>query len=195
LFPLHFQPEYSTLVLAPYSVNQLAVVRNVAISLPITHRLYVREHPAGLGMQPLSFYKELKKIPNVRLISPLASMHDLILGSDGVVTITGTAGWEALMLGKPVLTLGNVFYNVFGGVRKVKEPEKLAPAMGELQSGAAGSEDPTTLAASVLAATHEGLVENAFLNRAVLEPANVGRIAAAMIHHLQSAGAGTRTHE
>ena len=53
--PLHFQPEMTTLVLAPFCVDQIAVIENVAKTLPIDHRLYVKEHKASLGRRPFGY--------------------------------------------------------------------------------------------------------------------------------------------
>jgi hypothetical protein len=110
-FPLHVEPELSLLLYAPFYTNQLAVIQNIAQSLPADTCLYVKEHPAALGSRPLKYYKELSKIPNVQLVSPRTKSLDLIRHSKGVVTITGTSGMEAMLLGKPTITLGDVYYN------------------------------------------------------------------------------------
>ena len=111
IYPLHFQPEASTGVLAPYYCNQLEVIRCLAFSLPVGTVLYVKDHPNGIGFKKLSFYKEIFKLPNVKYIDPNANNGELIRNSLGVITITGTMGYEALLMEKPVITLGHVFYN------------------------------------------------------------------------------------
>lgn len=118
-FPLHFQPEMTTLVLGPYAVNQVAVVENLAKTLPIDHRLYVKEHKASLGRREMGYYRRLRRIPNVRLISPYAHSHDLIKQSSAVCVISSTVGWEALLYEKPVVSIGDVFYNAYDGVQCV----------------------------------------------------------------------------
>lgn len=118
-FPLHFQPEMTTLVLGPYAVNQVAVVENIAKTLPIDHRLYVKEHKACLGRRETGYYRRLREIPNVRLISPHADSHDLIKQSSAVCVISSTVGWEALLYEKPVVSIGDVFYNAYDGVQYV----------------------------------------------------------------------------
>lgn len=50
-------------------------------------------------------------MPNVRMIYPHISSRALIAASQGVVTITGTAGVEAMLMNKPVIVLGDVFYS------------------------------------------------------------------------------------
>ena len=111
LYPLHFQPEASTLVQAPLYMDQVPLLQDIARSLPIGHRLYVKEHVSSRGRRPLSFYRELKKIEQVRLLSPNEDTWSLIRGAAVVAVITGTAGWEGLLFDKPVITFGDVFFN------------------------------------------------------------------------------------
>jgi hypothetical protein len=114
LFPLHVQPEATTLTLAPFLVDQPSVVENIAKSLPIGHYVYVKEHRYGVGRRPLDEYRRIARIPNARLLGPEAPVRELILGSSAVVTITGTMGLEALIYRKPAVTLGRPFYDASG---------------------------------------------------------------------------------
>lgn len=127
-FALHYQPEMTTMVLAPFWQDQLTLVENIARSLPPGLRLYVKEHLPMLGSRPLGYYDRLRKIPNVRLVSPSLSSLELARGAEIVLTITGTVGWEALLLERPVVTFGRVFYNAVECVQKCRAIEDL-PAM------------------------------------------------------------------
>lgn len=111
LFPLHFQPESSTSVNAMEVVNQYELIKNIAFNLPIGVKLFVKEHPNAMGFPSLKFYEKLKQIPNIKYISPNANNKKLIINSKGVITISSTMGYEALLMEKPVITFGNVFYN------------------------------------------------------------------------------------
>ena len=51
-YPLHFDPEASTIVSAPMHTNQLAVVEALAKSLPLGMSLLVKEHIPNLGERP-----------------------------------------------------------------------------------------------------------------------------------------------
>lgn len=114
LFPLHLNPEASTMIFAPNFVNQLAVVEALAKNIPMTHKLYVKEHPTMLGRRPRGFYEEINRFPNVRLISAGEDNFRLIRHADLVAVITGTAGWEAIVMGRPVITFGDCFYADLG---------------------------------------------------------------------------------
>jgi len=120
-FPLHYQPEASTIVCAQKYEKQLFYIDSWAKSLPADTMLYVKEHYAVLGHRELSFYKELKKYPNVVLIDPLVDTFSLIKNSVAVTTLTGTAGWEAMLLRKPVFLGGRIFYEDAPGVIRVDD--------------------------------------------------------------------------
>lgn len=120
-FPLHFEPEIATMLLAPFCINQIALIENIAKSLPINFKLYVKEHPMMYGFRPVSSYKKLSKVPNIRLIDPSTPSYELAKNACLVTVIGGTPGWEALLLKKPVITFGRVFFNKLDMVMKAKD--------------------------------------------------------------------------
>jgi len=125
IYPLHLQPEASTLILGDDYVDQLNTIKAISKRLPADKVLYVKEHPAAYGRHSVTFYKGIQKIHNVKLIHYREDARKLILGSNGVVVISGTMGWEALLLGVPAIVLGSVFYESFDGVRKIETLKQL----------------------------------------------------------------------
>lgn len=125
LFPLHLQPEASTSVQATYFCDQLNTIKNIGFSLPFPYKLYVKEHPSAIGTRPKTFYKELKKIPNVFLVSPFESVKNLVKKSSGIITLTSTIGMEAALFGKPVYVLGDVFYSYHPLCKRIKNFKEL----------------------------------------------------------------------
>jgi hypothetical protein len=117
-FPFHVEPELALLLYAPFHTHQSSVMQNVAQSLPWDTCLYVKEHPQAVGVKDMGFYRRVRDTPNVRMIYPHVSSRALIAASTGVVTITGTAGMEAMLMNKPAVTLGDVFYNFVPGLVK-----------------------------------------------------------------------------
>ena len=113
-FPLHVQPEISTLAFAPYHDNQLMVIENICKALPAGYRLVVKDHPIMVGRRLAWFYKALRRIPNVVIVNPLMHSHEVIEGSAGVVVLTGTVGLEAVLYGKPSIILGNAYFRNSG---------------------------------------------------------------------------------
>ena len=82
--------------------KQLFFIDSWAKSLPADTVLYVKEHYAFLGNRDPHFYEELKQYPNVVIVDPWESSRKLIENAVAVTTLTGTAGWEAMLLRKPV---------------------------------------------------------------------------------------------
>jgi len=130
-FPLHHDPETATMLLAPFNTDQLNLIRNIAKSLPGHFVLYVKEHPGMIYFRPNWYYKKLQEIPNVKILDPNVSSIKLVKKAKLVTTVTGTAGLEAALLGKPVLTFGEVFYNTLSTVKRIKCIEDLPKIVKE----------------------------------------------------------------
>ena len=54
------------------------------------------------------------QVPNIRIVPPLTSSHELIAQAEAIAVISSTVGLEALLYEKPVLTLGAPFYSGYG---------------------------------------------------------------------------------
>lgn len=116
-FPLHLQPELTTSALGGLYADQMLALEALSAKLPDGYKIYVKENPKQTEKQRgPHFYKRLAALSNVRLLSRTENSVALIQGSAGVATITGTAGWEALFYGKPVLVFGAAWYREFPGV-------------------------------------------------------------------------------
>lgn len=124
-FPLQLEPELSLYVWAPFITNQIELARQIAKSLPVHFKLYVKEHPLMFGYRTRKYYKELKKIPNIKLINPAIKSFDIIKRAKLITTITGNAGWEATIFQKQVITFGNIFYNKLSQIKHCKTLEEL----------------------------------------------------------------------
>jgi hypothetical protein len=134
-FPLHLDPEASTMILAPEFVDQSLTIDLLAKSIPLSHKLYVKEHPAMIGRRPSGFYCRIRENVNVRLINPLAESMELSRSADLVTVITGTAGWEAVLMGRLVLTLGESFFSHLGFSYHCSDVHALGPLIKDLVLG------------------------------------------------------------
>ena len=149
-FPLMYEPEMAILLYAPYDTDQLQIARKLARSLPVGMYLYVKDHPQMVSYRPRRYYKELKKIPNVRLIHPAVSSFDLEKHAALIALINSTPGWEATLLGKPVITFGHAFYNALSSVHHSKTPEELPTLIKEaLKKGGCPEEELTRFVAAL----------------------------------------------
>lgn len=113
-FPLQVDPEASTMVLAPNHTNQFSVVEALSKSMPFAMDLVVKEHVPMLGRRPYDFYNRLERIPRVYLASPFVDSFELIRRAELTCVISGTAGFQAILLGKPVLVVGNAPWLTIG---------------------------------------------------------------------------------
>ena len=153
-YPLQYEPEMGILMGAPFDTDQIAIVKRLAQSLPVGMYLYVKEHPTMVPYRPRRYYRELKKIPNVRLIDPVILGFDLVRHAALVASINSSAAWEATLLGKPVITFGDAFFNALPSVRRSRIPEELPALVAEsLRGGGSSEEELTRFVAALL---HDG---------------------------------------
>lgn len=113
-FPLHVTDDYKIRKVIPHCVDQASLVEQVADALPAGHDLVLKEHPMSVGRNSLALLRRLRTRPNVRLVEPHTSTHELIRRAEAIAVISSTVGIEALLYDKPVLTLGSPFYSGFG---------------------------------------------------------------------------------
>ncbi len=133
-FPLHKEGEVALTFQAPPWYDQANTVRQLSISLPSGYKLLVREHRANHGSRASSWYRYVSRLPNVVLVSSFDSQFMFLRHADLVVTENGTSGWEAILLGKRVLTLAESHYDGAALSRYVGDPADLPAAMLELLS-------------------------------------------------------------
>jgi hypothetical protein len=161
LYPLHVEPETTVLIQSLFYSDQLALIKQIAMSIPLDCRLYVKEHPAMYGLRDIKDYKRLKQLPNVVLIRYDANTHDLIRNCQLVTTLTGTVGLEALFYNKPVIMFGKTYYSYFDKVFKVKDIRELPVIIKE---GLNNYQPDEELLLKFLAALLEGTYEGVFYN-------------------------------
>lgn len=113
-FPLHVEPEMTTMVFADKITNQIAIIERISKSMPAGYKLIVKEHIPCIGKRPNGFYRAIERMPDVHLISPFSNGFELLKKCALTVTITGTACWESIMMGKPPLILGKVHFTNVG---------------------------------------------------------------------------------
>jgi len=104
--PLHMEPEATIFIYSPWLRDQIEMCRLVSQALPVGWKLFVKENPKMRGMRPLDYYRKLKAIPNIVLVSPIIDSTSIILAARVTMTLAGTASNEAAVLGKPSIALG-----------------------------------------------------------------------------------------
>lgn len=129
-YALHYDPEATTMVSAPCHTNQMAVIEALSRAMPLSWRLVVKEHPSMLGRRPRGFYEEIRNIPGVLLAWPYESSLRLVNDAALTATITGTVAWEAMLLGRPALVIGDSPFRAIGeGLTCCSDLTALGPAL------------------------------------------------------------------
>ncbi|QJB56570.1 hypothetical protein [Pseudodesulfovibrio sp. zrk46] len=130
-FALSYQPEMNTSPCAGQWVHSQLMVEAISKALPEGWLLYVKEHPVVLnGAKPFfrsrscTFYDDIAKVDNVRIMPLELSSTELIDGAQAVATATGTAGWEAVVRGKQTMIFGHCWYRFCEGVHRVDSYEE-----------------------------------------------------------------------
>jgi len=183
LYPIHFQPEASTLVQAPMYLDQVALLREIASSLPGDHRPYVKGTVSNRGRRPLEFYDQAPAIPSVRLLGPDEDTWTLIRNASVIAVITGTVGWEGLLFDKPVITFGDVFFNQVPCVYRAGLAPKDDWYRLFEEAATKHRPDPPAVLHMVSAlhqASYPGFMGNPWSFPEVLEPENVANLVHAL---------------
>ena len=130
-FPLHFQPEATTIPTGNIFADQSNIIRLISSKLPSSHVLVVKEHPAYWRRNPLKnlseytpiksvrpkwFYKELVENSNILFVDSELDSHELIRLSKGVVTVSGTIALEAALINRTTIIFGEHYYSKLDSV-------------------------------------------------------------------------------
>jgi hypothetical protein len=111
LLLLNKNRNYRTTFLTPFESDITSVICNVAISLPLTHTLVVREHP-GTRLRRFEYSRAAYQLANVRFAARESDLFDLIDQSEVVLTLASTSLLDGLIMGKPVILLGRPAFMV-----------------------------------------------------------------------------------
>jgi hypothetical protein len=144
--PLHRQPEMTIDVLGGKYGDPARAIEELSVTAPGNWMIYVKENPkqTATAREP-RFFRRLNALSNVKLVRPDTDTFELIRNAKCVATWSGTAGWEALLMGKPSIVFGLAWYRCLPGVVEwqdgvdfdaldtlVPTREKLAAAFHEL---------------------------------------------------------------
>lgn len=142
VFFLHYQPEATTLPDGLAFSQQWLAISRLRMALPAEVQLVVKEHPGmflrGMlrpNVRDRYFYDAIAGLPNTVLADINQDSFDLIDHAEAVATITGTAGFQAVARGKPVIVFGAAPYSDFPQVRRVASAEDLVAVVAAVTQG------------------------------------------------------------
>lgn len=143
LVPLHYRPESSTLTLGEGLEDEDVILRVSdelrSIDEPVV--CVVLEHPAMIEDRKIGWYRRNSK-RNIVFADPVISTQQLIRGSIGVITVSGTAALEASLAGIPAHVMGRP---EFAPSINSRGPERLAEfILGCVEGSELSSKDSVT---------------------------------------------------
>jgi len=115
--PLHLQPEATTSEYAGDYLDQIRGAEELLIDMPDDWRIIIKENPKqGAFFRDPAFLDRIECNPRLVLAAKTVDSARLISTSAAVATIGGTAGYEAILAGKPCIIFGAAWYQGLPGV-------------------------------------------------------------------------------
>jgi hypothetical protein len=183
LFPLHFEPEISTLFLTQY--DQVSFIDIIIRQLPLSCRLVVKEHPGMLGQRHWKFFDGLvKKYPNIVFVDPKTSIGHLARRARAVITLSGTVILEALILRRPVIYTSRSRFGTFDLGHFTQDIINFSGALAAAESKIASDEDIVRMLAAIHRNCRRYLFVEPFGAMGTLDDANIEKIADHVQEHL-----------
>ena len=156
-FPLHFEPERSTVPEGNYFCDQLKALELLRETIPSNFLLYVKEHPRQfhphsisdlkkLHLNRVEFYKKINAFKNTVLIDIAVESEELIKHAQVVVTITGSSGWQAIKQNKPAFIFGKPWYTFFENCFLIEKKEDVDNALKKINKNTPQESLPATIA-------------------------------------------------
>jgi hypothetical protein len=144
-YPLHVPADMALTLRSPEYLDQVTTIDFLLRTIPDTHALVVKEHPAQIGAISAGRLFELaRRFDNFVLLPPQTNNYAVLGRADAVVSVNSKSGAEAVLLGKPVVVMGDAFYRscplIFAADRLNDVPRRLRDAL------AAPSFDPADAA-------------------------------------------------
>jgi capsular polysaccharide biosynthesis protein len=133
-YPFHVPADMALTLRSPEYLDQVATIDFLLRTIPDTHVLVAKEHPAQIGAIPAGRLFELaRRFDNFILLPPQTNNYAVLGRADAVVSVNSKSGAEAVLLGKPVVVMGDAFYRscplVFAAERLKDVPQRLGEAL------------------------------------------------------------------
>jgi hypothetical protein len=103
-YPLHLEPESTLMSESQESDNQLTIIDWLAKNMPANWNLVIKEHPGFSSPRSSGFWKNIYSYPNVVVVNPYIDADRIVINSSIVATINGSTGFQAALLGIPVIS-------------------------------------------------------------------------------------------
>jgi hypothetical protein len=185
-YPLHYDPEISSLILAQY--EQTSAIDIIVRQLPLSWRLVIKEHPALVGQRPLAFYKDIsERYPNVVFVDPAISANALVRRARAVFTLSGTTILDALILQRPVIYTSHSRLGAFGLGVFTHNLIDFGAALAAAQASIATDAELTFMLSAIHRSCARFKFAEPFGDMSVLDADNIENIGNALMARLKAA--------
>ena len=145
-YPLHVPGDMALTLRTPHLLDQLSLVDQICRSVPATHRVAIKEHPAMVGAVDAKRLLALRRrYDNLVLLPPATNNYAVLRSCDAVVSINSKSGAEGALIGKPVIVLGDAFYTHSPIVRTVEKVQDLPFVLADILSSDATGVAPAVV--------------------------------------------------
>ena len=132
-YPLHVPADFALTIRSPEYLDQYSLIDFICRTVPHSHKVAIKEHPALVGAMSLSRMTDLlRRHDNLILLDPRINNYEVLRLADAVITVNSKSGAEALLLGKQVLVLGDAFYRSCHQARAVERLEDLPQSVNHV---------------------------------------------------------------
>ncbi len=138
---LHNQPERSTGTEGGVFVDQILMIDLLSYVIPNDWIIYVKEnHMQWVNARShkgrfKGYTEEIAQKRNVFVVPVETSTFDLTKNAQATATVTSTAGWEAVLRGKPALIFGYTWYMYCNGVLRISDLSSAEEAIEKIKKG------------------------------------------------------------
>lgn len=141
---LHSQPERSTQPEGDIFEDQFLAASILAHALPKGWLLYIKEHPKQTQVVPPDLrqthartqwdYERFAELPNTILVPQRTPGRILIEKAKATATITGSAGWESMLHGRPSIIFGIAWYVGCDSCHKISSIDEARQAFSLIEA-------------------------------------------------------------
>jgi Capsule polysaccharide biosynthesis protein len=145
-YPLHVPGDMALTLRTPHLLDQLSLVDHICRSVPPTHCVAIKEHPAMVGAVDAKRLLALRRrYDNLVLLPPATNNYAVLRSCEAVVSINSKSGAEGALIGKSVIVLGDAFYTHSPIVHTVEKIQDLPFVLADVLSSGASGVAPTVI--------------------------------------------------
>ena len=134
-FALQNQPEDNIDVASVEYNNQIETARKIAMFLPKNLTLVVKEHPQMHGERSYKYLHKVLMTPNIKLVHHSNSSIEILKSCKYLISTTGTIFFEAAVLKKASIVLGNLgFCKILPNVKKLNNFRDIPKLINEFEN-------------------------------------------------------------